>query len=191
MSNELIIEQFFPIHVGYANNPFHDELEKQLIDHCLNLKNTVKKGGHGWISDSTYNTCGTYNILEDKKFERLNNWVHENVESFADSLNFRIKPKCSEGWFNIYKKYDYQEYHCHKPYIISCTYFLKSNMDKPSKIFFKNDRELLSYSRNLQSDVWHKPEPGKLVIFGSYVEHAVEQNKSDDLRIALAYNYGG
>ena len=42
--------------------------EKQLIDHCLNLKNTVKKGGHGWISDSTYNTCGTYNILEDKKY---------------------------------------------------------------------------------------------------------------------------
>ena len=66
MSNELIIEQFFPIHIGYANNPFHNELEKQLIDHCLNLKNTVKKGGHGWISDSTYNTCGTYNILEDK-----------------------------------------------------------------------------------------------------------------------------
>ncbi len=64
-------------------------------------------------------------------------------------------------------------------------------MDKPSKIFFKNDRELLSYSRNLQSDVWHKPDPGKLVIFGSHVEHAVEQNKSDDLRIALAYNYGG
>jgi len=189
MSNDLIIEQFFPIHVGYAFNPFHGEIEEELINHCTNLKRTVRKGGNSWISNKTYNTCDTHNILNDKKFERLNNWIHQNVNQFTNELSFNMQLKCYEGWFNIYEKYDYQEFHKHNPYIISCTYFLKSE-ENASKIFLKNDRELLLYSNDLSSDTHYSPHPGKLLIFSSYVDHAVERNEADNTRITLAYNYG-
>ena len=35
----------------------------------------------------------------------------------------------------------------------------------------------------------HNPFPGKLVVFSSYTEHAVQQHNTDNLRITLSYNY--
>jgi hypothetical protein len=42
------------------------------------------------------------------------------------------------GWFNIYKKNDYQEFHDHGEHSLSAVYFLKSDPKKDAKLIFKN-----------------------------------------------------
>ena len=186
--NEVVIQEFYPVHVGYVFNPFHEEIEKELTDHCLELQKTIKKGGDNWIANKTFNSCDTYNILKDEKFNRLNLWVNKKINEFKSLLNIKCNLERGVGWFNIYKKYDFQEFHTHRPYILSCNYFLCSNKED-SKLFFKHDRELLEYSE-LGGARWHAPLPGKLVIFSSYTDHSVERSELDDLRITLSYNYG-
>ena len=45
------------------------------------------------------------------------------------------------------------------------------------------------YSKLFPSYMCYNPDPGKLVIFSSTLDHAVQQHNTDDLRITLAYNY--
>ena len=69
---EVTIEQFYPMHIGYALNPFHDDIKKDLTKYCFDLQSDIEKGGNNWISNQTYNTCDTYNIVRDEKFKQLN-----------------------------------------------------------------------------------------------------------------------
>ena len=42
---------------------------------------------------------------------------------------------------------------------------------------------------NPTGTVKFKPNPGKLIIFRSYLNHCVEQKNTDGHRISIAYNY--
>ena len=106
---EVTIEQFYPMHIGYALNPFHDDIKKDLTKYCFDLQSDIEKGGNNWISNQTYNTCDTYNIVRDEKFKQLNNWITEKVNEFSNNLNIKDKLKLLTGWFNIYNKNDFQE----------------------------------------------------------------------------------
>ena len=196
LSNNMIIEQWYPNLIGYCDYPEHIKIEKNLVKECLSLSNKIKKGGKNWISNKTYTTLNTYNILENKKFSKLNEWIFNKVLEYSTSLKYKDKYKCMGGWFNIYKKYDYQEYHDHGENTLSCVYFLKSNSEKSSKIHFKfNINENLmeptvNHSFGLTSPTaWYTPVSGRLLIFKSTLRHCVERHEEDDIRISLAYNF--
>lgn len=196
LSENITIEQWYPNLIGYCDYNNHKKIEKILVKECLFLSNKIKKGGNNWISNKTYNTLDTYNILKNKKFKNLNEWVFNKVLEYSNNLQYQNNYRCIESWFNIYKKYDYQEFHDHGKNTLSAVYFLKSNPEKSSKIWFKfNDNENLmdpttSASFNLTcSTACYKPIPGRLLIFKSTLKHCVERQEDDNLRISLAYNF--
>ena len=41
-----------------------------------------------------------------------------------EKLAFFKKLKCVGGWFNVYEKYEFTDYHDHRPNTLSCVYFL-------------------------------------------------------------------
>ena len=97
----------------------------------------------------------------------------------------------NDAFLNIYKKHDYQETHDHAGSMISCIYFLKSNK-KSSRVFFKSrmyDNIEHDSSNPPTGNVWFESQPGKLLIFRSYVQHFVEQHLDEEERISLAYNF--
>jgi len=191
------IDEWLPTFIGYCDYPNHNFIEKDLIEECLSLSNETKKGGEDWVSNKTYNTLNTYNILNNKKFEQLNFWICNKVSEYSNKLNYKSNYNCIGGWFNIYKKYDYQEYHDHGTSSLSAVYFLKSNPEKSSKIFFKFTHDAdnvmeptIDKSFNPTSPIaWYYPVPGRLLIFKSTTKHCVERHEDDDLRISLAYNF--
>ena len=128
----------------------------------------------------------------DEKFERLNNWIKDEVKKYVDTLRMKVNLKYEgNAFFNIYKKHDYQETHDHAGSIISCIYFLKSN-EKSSRVFFKSrmyDNIEHDSSNPPTGNVWFESQPGKLLIFRSYVQHFVEQHLDEEERISLAYNF--
>jgi hypothetical protein len=196
INEEMIIEQWCPTFIGYCDYSEHKKIEKILVKECLSLSNKIKKGGEDWISNKTYNTLDTYNILENKKFKDLNEWIFNKVIEYSSNLKYKDKYKCVEGWFNIYNKYDYQEYHDHCHRTFSAVYFLQSDSEKSSKIYFKfnNTGNIMeptpdpSFKLSCQT-VFYNPVPGRLLVFPSTLKHCVERHESKEKRISLAYNF--
>lgn len=191
----LTLERWFPTVIGYKINPNHNLIEDALSKYCYDLQKTVGAGGQSWIANDTYNTSsGQHDCFEDKQFANLNNWVIECVNEYASQLQLSrpIVPQAS--WFNIYKKYDYQEFHTHPGAHISTIYFLKGSASG-AKVYFKNNSaDMLNisyteYNSDSFTTVHHEPTPGKLLIFLSHTYHAVERHNVDDERISLSYNF--
>lgn len=188
------LETFAPIAIGVEDNKNHYKIETSLIKYCLSNKKSFGKGGKNWTS-KVYNTCGIKNLHDIEEFNILNKWIFNEVCIYAGEIGYYKKPiTCNQSWFNIYKKYDYQEYHTHGNFDISAVYFLKSNKNS-SKLIIKSHEPVCTTPIFIESNpyTWRRlnidPVPGRLIIFKSNVEHCVEQHKSKDTRISLAYNF--
>jgi len=200
----LEIEQWFPTHIGYAHNPFHKEIEDELTQQCLKIKRSCKEDFEKFMKEDDtspsplqlwYNYIASklsYQLLEDQKFNRLHSWIDVQINEYTEKLAFRKKLKCVGGWFNVYEKYEFTDYHDHRPNALSCVYFLNCEEEAGAKLFIRNNHDdFIAYCNPgpVISRIHHNPFPGKLVIFSGYTEHAVQQHNTDNLRITLAYNY--
>ena len=191
------IHSYFSSLIGFVYNPEHSKLEKKLIKKCFKLKEKIKKGGNNWLSKNTYNTLSTYNLINDKDFLPLQNFINKSVLNYCNELKIdtsNLNKSPNYGWFNLYNKYDYQEYHIHGDSIISTIYFLKCD-DDSARTFFKTTINEMSKIKYIEKnhltykDIQIVPKPGLLVIFDSSLPHCVEQHMSKEPRISLAYNY--
>lgn len=190
------LNSFFPTIIGNATYSGHNAIVEDLVKHCFEVKKTVKPGGQGWLSNKTYNTSnGRYDIVKDNAFTILNNWVKQQVDLYCENLDIDVGSLRNNGsWFNIYAKYDFQETHVHPTSAISAIYILAC-ADDGARVFFNSP---LNSMYNIKKTV-QKQEmvdqvictsiPGTLLIFPSYLPHAVERHESDAPRISLSYNY--
>lgn len=184
----------FPTLIHECENKHHDIIKDELINECKNLYREVKKGGNNWQSE-TFNTNGTYNLFNNKKFNKLNDWVKKQIIEYGNSCGFKNKSiDTSESWFNIYKKHDYQETHFHGFNDISAVYYLSVPKNSGDIVFysFENNEVKDSFEEN-NPFTWKtfniKPKAGKLLIFKSNLKHGVKQSKSNQPKISLAYNF--
>lgn len=190
---DIVTQQFFSAAVSYAMNENHETMTKDLPAYCLKLKKKTKKGGQGWLANGTYNTIHSqYDLLTDKTFEDLNNWVFQKIGDYMKCNFIKSNVIPMNAWFNLYNKGDYQEFHLHTGSVLSAIYFLKSPKGG-SKVWFKapmEDMLELQYFKNdPYAPILHDSNEGKLIIFRSHINHAVEQHKLKEPRISLAYNF--
>ena len=201
------IEQWFPIHIGVAHNPFHKEVEDELTQQCLKIKKSYKKDFGEFRKASIINRSQTpsldwyhfqdkaaYKLLEDQKFNRLHNWIDDQVKEYKENLTLNMELNRTEGWFNIFEKYEYSGYHDHRPCVLSCVYFLNCEEGVGAKLLFRNNNDALTdycdpTEGPISPFIYYNPFPGKLLVFSGHLEHAVQQQNTDNLRITLAYNY--
>jgi len=187
-------DKWFPTVIGIDKYSKHKKIEKNLIDFCLEKKKQIKSGGKHWLSNQTYNTSTTYDLTFEPLFHDLNIWVYGKVIEYCKHMNYVVELTCSGVWFNVYEKGDYQEYHRHAKDCISAIYILKGNK-KAAKTYFKSpiietaqEPELKINDLNaLKAN--YEALPGRLIMFRSNSEHAVEKHLLDEQRITLAYNF--
>tara|TARA_R110000803_G_scaffold210680_1_gene283146 strand:+ start:1843 stop:2436 length:594 start_codon:yes stop_codon:yes gene_type:complete len=192
-----MIIKFFPVLIGSYINPKHKDIEKSIVEWCFELKELVKSGGENWLSKSTYNTIGKYDVWADKEFSDINKFVLESVKNYCKELLIQedsFDENTNDAWFNIYKKGDYQEYHNHGDSLFSAVYFLKTP-ENSAKIYFKSPimdmirPNYTEYTIDTYERINFTPQAGMLLIFRSFLEHSVEQQEDDDARISIAYNF--
>ena len=193
----LTLETHFPTIVGVSKNPKHHLLEDRLTKKCFKLEKKIKPGGQDWVARNTYTTLGTYNLCSDPDFTDINKFVTEQVITYCKAQNIDLNCLDTtpvDAWINIYRKHDFQEYHVHDHSMISASYYLQCN-DSSAKIYFRHpvidimSPQITAYNNLNYQRISFQPESGTILIFRSYLQHCVEQQRNDDLRICLSYNY--
>jgi uncharacterized protein (TIGR02466 family) len=190
------LDSFFPTVIGNITNPDHASMEKELVDHCLQLSTEIATGGTGWLSNKTYNTSnGQYDIFSDANFSKLNQWVRTSVEYYCNRLNIQSQNLTNNGsWFNIYRKHDFQENHVHPTSVVLAIYVLCCD-SRGARIFFNTPINNMYHvkktvvKQEMVDQIQCQSIPGMLIIFPSYLNHAVERHESDQIRISISYNF--
>jgi len=190
------LNAFFPTIVGSIRNPDHNLLEQDLTNHCLTLRKNVISGGDGWLSNKTFNTSdGRYDLHADTKFKKINSWVESQFKEYCNLLDIETDIWQNTGaWLNIYEKYDFQENHVHPTSTLSGIYLLCNSLGG-ARIFLNSPINNMYYNRKktkrqeMADKIIVNPKPGTLIIFPSYLNHAVERHDIDDIRISLSYNF--
>ncbi len=175
----------------------HQELNKKLLERISEIRNTIPSGGQNWLG-KPYNTCGTFDISTDPAFSEVLAEITSRVNHYASRLGINLsrwQPVCGEGWLNIYKQSDFQEYHHHAGYQFSAVYYVTAP-ENSSEIIFEtpkppdmNPLPIILHSALTDERTRYNAEPGKIIVFRSSIRHCVPAHQGNDERISLAFNF--
>jgi len=153
-----------------------------------------------------------FNIHKDENFSTLTNWITNHVNEYAKEHKFVYEYVPKESFSVRYKVGDVQNYHPHNGFHISAVFYVEGYEDD-TPIMFKSpyfvdsvapqgieihDGELEQNIQTTNPDKYnpytfptcqYPPSTGRLLIFRSYLEHAVLKKTNDKERISLGYNF--
>lgn len=175
---------------GIVNN------NEQMVGRCIELKNIIPNKSD-WFCD-TYNSFNSYDLKQDNIFNPFIEKVCEEVVSFSNEFEiYPKKIKCTDAWFNISSKGQYQEFHYHQLSHFSVVYYLKVPKDS-GRLIIRSSESLLDMfplPNPVQPNILNfktftfEPIESDLIIFKSNLHHMVEKNNSDHDRISISLNF--
>jgi uncharacterized protein (TIGR02466 family) len=103
-----------------------------------------------------------------------------------------------DSWINLFYNSQSEQTHNHYGNFISGVYYVsapknsgvyKFNDPVPQKVMWKG-HYLSGAAENMTNITYgnYVPEPGKLILFPAWLDHSVMANKSQDVRISIAFN---
>lgn len=115
------------------------------------------------------------------------------MEFDFDNFDLVIK----EMWLNKNSKGDFNKAHIHPNAILSGAYYVKTPEGSGNiELYDPVPARLMNVYPvkkrkpiNLQA-VEYKAEAGQLLIFPSWLQHSVQPNRSDDVRVSISFNVG-
>ena len=188
------INRLFPKVVGVYVFDNHKKYEEQLVSKCDSIKEKgTGVGGQNWISQSVYNTENTYDVNKDEDFDPITDFIRACAVDYCKELNYSGTLNHTNTFFNIYNKYDYQDWHDHPGTHLSGVYCLSGEKGSADIHFTDFNNKLIINVKEFTTDnssIWHEDfEPGKLLIFRSDLLHCVNRHELDTKRYSLATNF--
>lgn len=167
-------------------------LDLNLIkDWCLELKNnrfpnrTLSNVG-GWQSVNI--NLNNYSELESLK-EALDTAIDEMCITIHPELCCRL----DNVWININEQGNYNNTHVHPVTAFAGTFYVQTPPDSGNIVLFSESQKNHYPFNGLGSGLFHEqvsiiPEENSLIIFPSWIEHAVEVSNSPLPRISISFN---
>jgi uncharacterized protein (TIGR02466 family) len=175
----------------------YEKINSALIPRIREIQSTIPTGGKNWLG-RPYNTCGTFDIVADPAFKDITANVSRMVHVYASRLGVDISRNsfaCKEGWLNIYKQSDFQEFHYHGGFHFSAVYYVQAPKDSSQLIFETplppemNPLPISMHGNMTDQRARYTAEAGKVIVFRSHLRHCVPAHTSDEDRISLAFNF--
>ena len=137
-------------------------------------------------------------VLADAGLAELERFVIGAATDFLEGL--KLGPRRLEierSWINVFKPGAQEAQHSHDGSLLSCSYYVEAPPNcgcivLPDPIGAR--RSFREFTKTAGSDVLTRreiaiePQPGRLVLFESWLPHYVQCNKSDAVRISIAMN---
>ena len=196
------IRVLFPTLIYEAWYPEFSAREDELVSYVETLRDQDEEGRQisaqqypsGYTSYFTNST-----LFNDRKLEGLVRFFQQCAENYArdhhwDTTNYQ--PAMNALFANINPKHSFHPEHLHPYSHISGVFYVKSDARSPA-IGFKDPRMARwmmppAADGTRAENSFHAklaPEPGKLFLFPSWLEHGVAQNLSDRERISMSFNF--
>ena len=177
--------------LGYAEDINLDTkfLADQIIDWSKHDKGLIKTNVKGWHSPTNMHTIPVFKPLADELYKMQR-------EIYKEEFLTR-EPKLGNMWANINYKGALNRPHVHANSFFSGAYYIK--VPKDSGLLKLNDprqgTHFLKPSRkdgaplHLAPEIHIQPKENRIIMFPSWLEHCVEMNESDDIRISVSFNF--
>ena len=189
--------RFFPEPIFKYKIPNYEKLNKNLSKYIYDLynndKESLKKSNvGGWHSKA-------FNLKDNKApphifFQNIKAQINDVFQKYGWVFSPE-KIKCEEMWAIINKKGNFNVEHVHANCHLSAAYYVKVPENSGNfQIFNPNSISRNRFPKksnptefNIISAVL-KVEEGDLLIFPSYLPHAVAKNETDEDRIVVSFN---
>ena len=187
----MIREEFFPTSI-YAKDVQLDnnKLAQDIINWSNQDKGLLKTNVKGWHSQTDMGTKPEYKLLIDELFIM-------QKEIFTEEFLDR-KPMLGNMWANINPKEGSNQPHIHPNCLFTGVYYVKSN-PQAGRLKVYDPRAGAQIVMPIRKEgkppkhLWREahidPIPGRIVMFPAWLWHSVEENKSEDLRISVSFNF--
>lgn len=189
-------EYLFPSMVWFADIDGSAALNDALVKHITHirkeLKSTKRSNEMGWHSPT--------NLHNDEGFAELCACIDGMSGTVAASMNMRNDRRLAieSFWVNINPKFAYNALHDHPQSMLSGVYYVRAD-DQSGCLRFRDPRAAKRMNpwpvgpddktdQRHWDRVNYKPQPGRLIMFPSWLEHDVEPNMSDEDRISISFN---
>ena len=193
MSVKYTLTNLFPLPVHIFETDEFDEFKNNLIDYAYKLKEKDPEGytisnRNGWQSRGF--------DLSDMN-DLLHGTILQGLSSFS-SIKNTTKMRAS-AWVNINSPGSYNVKHTHPNAHLSGVMWIKAPKDSGNIVFdnpngHQTHTELNSYNQEFKDQFfvhhayWFPPIEGRMIIFPSHLQHAVNENKSNEDRISVSFN---
>ena len=187
----MIAEGFFPTLI-YANDVELDNklFEKEIIEWSKKDEGVQKTNVGGWHSKTNMHEIPVFKPLVDELFKM-------QFEIFKLEWLDR-QPKIGNMWANINYPGGYNRPHIHPNSLYSGVYYVKTPPNC-GKIVFNDPRPGIQTNmptrkpgqppKHLWREVHLDTVEGRIIMFPAWLWHCVEENKSNDIRISVSFNF--
>ena len=187
----MIIEKFFPTIVyGKDVQLNNNQLAQDIVNWSNQDKGVSKTNYKGWHSTTDMGQKPEYQQLVTELL-RMQKEIYENehIDRHATLGNM---------WANINPPGGMNQPHIHPNALFSGVYYVKSPpncgrlkvMDpRPGIQFTMPIRKPGDPGKDMWRDVNIEPVVGRIIMFPAWLWHSVEENKSNDIRISISFNF--
>lgn len=127
----------------------------------------------------------------------MNLRILDICERIGESLQFKSNVTYHlQAWVNISPPGASNKVHFHPNCHFSGVYYVSLKAPECGSIYFRDSRiasRMLTYPASkptvfTSDEVRLKPEEGRMYVFPGWLEHGVEENKSDRDRVSISFN---
>ena len=187
----MIIEKFFPTHVyGKDVQLDNNKLAQDIINWSNQDKGVEKTNYKGWHSTTDMGDKPEYQLLVTELLRMQKEiYVIEHIDRYARLGNM---------WANINPPGGMNMPHLHPNALFSGVYYVKSQ-PQSGRLKIYDPRPGVQTNMPIRKpgnpgkDMWREvnlePIVGRIIMFPAWLWHSVEENRSNDIRISVSFNF--
>ena len=180
-----------PIYIADIKHPtLNQELERDILAWSNRDKGMIRTNIKGWHSDTNMNELPEYAKLVDM--------LYSAQRTIYDQEYYESEPFLGNMWANINPPGGSNRAHIHPNSLWSGVYYVKAPQNS-GQLKIEDPRSVALMSRPKQKDVpkpdrllrehHYEPKTGRLIMFPSWLNHCVDPNNSNDIRISVSFNF--
>ena len=187
----MIIEKFFPTIVyGKDVQLDNNQLTQDIVNWSNQDKGVSKTNYKGWHSTTDMHTKPEYQQLVTELL-RMQKEIYDNehIDRYARLGNMWANKNPTDGM---------KQPHIHPNSLFSGVYYVKAQPNagrlkiydpRPGVQFIMPTRKPGNPGKDMWRDANIEPVVGRIIMFPAWLWHAVEPNKSNDIRISVSFNF--
>ena len=183
-------------HLMFPTPIMEDTIESDLEQYVMDLSRIddgVKLSNKGGYQSKHF-------FKPEKEFEDLWEKIEKKVNHFHKEIaKLKGNVQINEWWFNVNYRGCANRQHQHPTSLHSGVYYIKTP-ENCGRICFTHPSSSIAWSWSPPmvekynafntNMITMNPEKNLLLVFPSWLDHSVDPNQSDDIRISLSFNTG-